>query len=228
MNTITRTLEADTALPTPATLAGEQSFRLRGIESWEQVALLGRANLERLLELGRLTVNATLTEGGSRAELVPLRQALDILQNLLASAPEKPLLPRLRAESFRKGDALFVYVADTEGQITGTDWVPATLTAVEKSFKAEWKEGRNTGYYWRLTATADRDILPGVRDLPFSTSEPRIVTAWEYHYLSTAATAAPEFLALYRENARRAWPPIWCLERNLSCGGERIPLWQAE
>jgi len=80
-------------LPPLETLVGEQFFRLHGITSWEQTAILGRANLTRLVELAQLAVNALLTTGGSRDDLREMRRGIDYLGSLLAVAAEKPLLP---------------------------------------------------------------------------------------------------------------------------------------
>lgn len=217
-------------LPPLEMLVGEQAFRLRGIASWEQAAVLGRANLTRLVELAQQAVNALLTMGGSRDELREMRRGIDYLNGLLPEAIAKPLLPRLRAESFRMGDRVYVYVRDTEGCIAESDWVPAEITSVQKSFKSEWIDAApNSGYYWRLTATTNTPVLPGVTPLPFSTSEPRVVLAWEWNYLRQAALTDPAFLEIYAENARRPWCPIWCLDRNLACAGEGMDMraWRA-
>jgi hypothetical protein len=81
---------------------GSQSYRLRGISSWEDVPILGKGNIECLRLLSQKTAMRLLGESGSRDDSREVQGAIRFLSDSLLSAGDKPLLPRLRVESFRK------------------------------------------------------------------------------------------------------------------------------
>lgn len=213
-------------LPPFETLFGRQIARLRGILAWEHAAGLGRTNIERLVQMAQETVHSLLAEGGSREDLRAIRDGIGYLTSLLAAEPSvKPLLPRLRAENFRKGDAVLVYVADSPGSTAPGPWVPARITEVAKSYRAEWADGSpNSGYYWRLTAAASTPIFPEQCAVVFSTSEPRVLPAWEFEYLTNALEDDALFADIYCANAWRTWHPLWCLERGVGSAGESMDM----
>jgi len=98
--------------------------------------------------------------------------------------------------------------------------VAGEIITVQKSFKAEWKDATpNSGYYWRLTATTATPVLPGVNTCPSPPANRASSPDWEFAYLRQSVTTDPAFLTIHAENARRAWCPIWCLERGLACAG---------
>ena len=206
--------------PSPITLAdvfGEEAFRTEGIFGWWQVAQLGSANIARLLDIARSEAAKRLHQGEGAAEMRRLRPALDFLDRC-ESDDLRPLFPRLRTECFRLGDEVMAFLGDTPGALA-TGWVPGKVTAIEKSHKLEWVSERPTsGYYWRVTLTADREVLPQSRTLAFSTSEPRVMHAWELEWLRRSRDEL--FLCSFSINATRTWAPIWWLERGFSGGAE--------
>lgn len=218
-------MQAD-RLPSLDTVFGRQVYRRRGITSWTDVAVLGRTNIERLVQIAQETVHGLLADGSQREDLKAVGDAIAYLQEQLASEPPvKPLLPRLRAENFRKGDAVVVYVADSPGTVAPAPWVPAVITEVAKSYRAQWADGTpNSGYYWRLTATASIPLFPDERSLAFSTSEPRVLPASELEYLTNALNSDAAFVDIYCANAWRAWHPLWCLERDIHSAGESMDM----
>jgi hypothetical protein len=212
-------------LPLLETLLGEQSHRLRGIPSWDLAPHLGRSSLQRLIQLAQDNVNSLLTADAPRQELRDLRRGIEYLQSILPAATAKPLLPRLRAENILLGDEVCLYVRDSEGCIAPTDWVRATITDRQKGYNAAWADGTpNSGYHWRLTATADLPIFPHERAVAFSTSEPRALPIAEYDYLRRADQEDRAFLEVFCANAWRPWCPIWCLERGAACAGETMDM----
>ena len=207
------------------TVFGPQTYRLQGIPDWDVVAHLGKRNLERLQQLAQEHVLKNLAGEHDRAELRECRHVITFLSDCLASLPgDKPLLPRLRVESFHKGEAVRVFLGDSEGQIAPMPWVEATITAVEKAFRTDWNDGTaNGGYFWRWTATTPYPVFPEQDWVRFSTSEPRVVSAWEFEYLTTE-TSDTQFQTIFAANADRAWEPLWCLERNTHSSGAKMDM----
>jgi hypothetical protein len=209
-------------LPDFELVFGSQSERLRGIPSWEYVLLLGRGNIDRLRQLARETVLGLLSDSGSRDDLREIQTVIQQLSEALLTAEDKPLLPRLRVESFRKGAMVHLYLGDTDGAIAPQPWVTAVVTEVDKAFRPDWNDGSpNGGYFWRWTAAASDPVFPGERIVRFSTSEPRALLAEEFAYLQKAPSDDPVFLEMFCANAWRTWEPLWCLEHGTqSSGGE--------
>jgi hypothetical protein len=180
------------------------------------MSLLGRANLDRLLELARERAASGMHRGSlDRQELAALGPGLRWLEALVRDAGErKPVLPRLRVEHFRRNDALKIYVGDSPGVVAGTSWVKARAIAVAKAHNPAWVTSEpNSGYFWQITARADCEIFPGTDVVRFSTSEPRALLAEEVRQLRDEVAASTAFAALWCENAWRDWSPMWCLER---------------
>jgi hypothetical protein len=213
-------------LPPLETVFGRQLPRLRGITCWEQIEPLGKANIERLVQLAQDTAHLGLAEGMAHDELKAIRAGIDFLRERLAeTSTAKPLLPRLRSESFRKGEVVVVYLGDTPGSIAPAPWIPAIITDVEKSYRAEWADGTpNSGYYWRLTAIAATPFFPEQRSVAFSTSEPRVLPQDDFDYLTIRHPDDTAFRDLYSANACRSWHPLWCLERGTLSSGEEMDM----
>jgi hypothetical protein len=201
---------------------GSQSERLRGVPSWEHVLHLGRGNIDRLRQMARETVMQLLSESGSRDDLREVQSVIRLLSESLLTAEDKPLLPRLRVESFRKGNTVHLYLGDTVGAIAPHAWVTAVVTEVDKAFRPDWNDGSpNGGYFWRWTAVTDIPVFPGEREVRFSTSEPRVLLAEEFAYLKKSPYDDPVFLEMFCANAWRTWEPLWCLEHGtLRSGGD--------
>ena len=196
------------------TVFDTEAFRIQGLETWDDVPKVGRQNLRMLVLTAQDAVMRAVTSG-DREALLAMRRGIDHLQRLEAEATEdKPVLPRLRRESFRVGQAVRVYVGELPG--VRPEWLQGTVSSIDKSFRSEWKSGQaNSGYYWRVTATFDQEVLPGRNQLPFSTSEPRVVLEAEYRYLVQALRDDPDFVRIFSANAWRDWQPLWCQELGL-------------
>ena len=210
---------------------GSQSYRLLGIPSWEHVPLLGKGNIDRLRQLSRETAMRLLGEGGSRDDLRDVQSVINFLSESLLTAEEKPLLPRLRVESFRKGNSVRLYLGDSGGVIAPCTWVEATVMEVDKAFRPDWNDGSpNGGYFWHWTAVTSIPVFPDESKVRFSTSEPRALLAKEFAYLQQSLSDDPAFLEMFCANAWRTWEPLWCLEHGtVSSGGKMDMLrWIAE
>jgi len=207
------------------TVFGSNRHRLQGIAGWPEVATLGRANLQRLLQLARDQANYLLSTSAERAELAELRSATAWLEEQLGAAAVKPLFPRLRFESFEVGDEVQIYLRDTEHAIAPNGWVVARITAKEKSQRPDFNDGTpNAGYYWRWTATAEKPLLPGIHALAFSTSEPRVIPSSELNALVRNLREDPSFVETCAANAWRDWRPLWCIERELACDAAKMDM----
>jgi hypothetical protein len=213
-------------LPSLELMTGRQYFRLQGVSSWEDVSILGKANLDRLLQVTQENIYRLMTDISNQDDLKAIRKGVNFInEKLIPIAIKKPLLPRLRSESFVKGDKVLIYLGDTISTIINSEdsWVKANIEEVEKSYKSDWFDGSaNSGYYWRLTAKTSKSVFENgnLDSIPFSTSEPRVLLDWEYNYLTTIKDV--EFLEIFSKNAWRTWLPLWCLEKNLSCDVEKM------
>jgi hypothetical protein len=195
------------------------AWRLRGIRSWQDLTLLGRGNLERLLALAQERVaGAVHGQSLERQELDELGVGVERLNGLVREAVEsKPVLPRLRIEHFRRGDVLEVYLGDSPGVVSGTSWARARAIDVSKAHNPAWVTSEpNSGYYWQITARTEGEVFPGVDVVRFSTSEPRALLVEEARRLRGEVNASTAFAALWCENAWREWPPIWCIQRGVA------------
>jgi hypothetical protein len=205
-------------LPSFAFLFDENAWRLQGLRSWPDISLLGRANLDRLLELARERAAGAMHRGSlDRQELAALGPGLRRLELLARDTLErKPVLPRLRVEHFRRDDALEIFVGDSPGTVAGTSWVEARVMAVTKAHNPAWVTSEpNSGYFWQITARVERELFPGTDLVRFSTSEARALLAEEVRQLREEVAASTAFSALWCENAWRDWTPLWCLERGM-------------
>jgi len=202
-------------LPALDTLFGEQHQRLQGIANWEQIASLGAANIQRLIQLAQETVQKLMAANTNYTDLRELARGIDQLSVYLSSASQKPVLPRLRVETFHKDDLVAVYIGDSLGHFGTTKWVQASITEVRKAYKREWADGSpNGGYFWRCEATSNVPFFPDQCSVAFSTSEPRVLKIDELNYLKHAEQSDPLFLQIFVSNAHRTWTPLWCIERN--------------
>ena len=208
-------------LPALASLFGEQHHRLHGITGWEQIAGLGTASVQRLIQLAQETVQKLMAANADYADLRELARGVDQLSWYLPGASQKPVLPRLRVETFRKDDAVAVYIGDSFGHLGATEWVQAKITEVRKAYKREWADGSpNGGYFWRCEATSAAPFFPNQHTVAFSTSEPRVLKFDELSYLRRALQSDPVFFQIFVSNAHRTWTPLWCLERDGCVTGE--------
>lgn len=207
---MTRTLD-DAEL---ATALGPHDFRLEGVIA-ARVAALGHANVARLLTLCAEAANHYLTTPDeSHPELRVCQEVRLQLESLAARGlPYRPVLPRLRAELFRPGDAVVVYVRDTFPDAP-FDWIAGRVERVDKSQKPEFTLDRATrGFYWRVSVTPTPHVVGLADTLPCSTTEPRVVLADDFRQLTASFEADLPFLAMYCANAARDWAPIWAMER---------------
>jgi len=216
-----------TELPTLPELLGDEKHRLQGIPGWDTIETIGKKNIENIIHFARMNVNSQMTQGASRNELSFLSQGIRHLSELAGAALSKPLFPRLRNESFRKNEKVVVFVADTPNIIAETDWIPGSVSTIEKSHKIEFDDGSpNAGFFWRITVTLREEIFPGdATTLSFSTTEPRCIPLSEFDYLRESLEEDHLFVEMYSKNAHRKWQPIWCLERDLESDGESMDMY---
>ncbi|MEL6179944.1 MAG: hypothetical protein AAFS10_13380 [Myxococcota bacterium] len=177
---------------------------------WWQLPKLGRTNVHNLIQLAQNTLTHRYNAQEPTDELRRLRPSLERLK-AITSDDLKPLLPGLRSECFNLGDAVSIYLGDTpEASVQG--WVDAEVISIEKAHKMEWVNyAPLSGYYWRIVAQADCELLAGSAQVAFSTSEPRVLRRWELDWLRQSSDEV--FLCTFAINATRDWSPIWCLER---------------
>lgn len=209
------------------TLLGPQAHRLVGV-TWGNVAFLGRANVERILELARANVVAEFNAGEDRQVLRSLRRGVDALERVLAETMvDKPVLPRLRNELFRERDRVRVYMGDTPGVAAGSGWAVGEVIQVRKGYREQWDDGSpNGGYHWRVTV----DLwMEGGRGwtVAFSTTEPRAVLEDDWPHLLQASRDDPVFWEAYVANAYRPWQPLWVSEagRVIDAGAMNFAAW---
>lgn len=208
-------------LPALDTLFGEQHQRLHGITDWKEIASLGTANIQRLIQLAQETVQKLMAANTNYADLRELACGIDQLSAYLSNTFQKPVLPRLRVETFHKGDLVAVYIGDSSGHFGTTEWVQARITEIRKAYKREWADGSpNGGYFWRCEATSNVPFFPDQNSVAFSTSEPRVLKIDELNYLKRAEQSDPLFFQIFVSNAYRTWTPLWCIERNGCATGE--------
>ena len=208
-------------LPALDALFGEQHHRLQGITSWEQIAGLGTANVQRLIQLAQETVQKLMAANADYTELRELARGIDQLSGYLSNSAQKPVLPRLRVETFHKDDLVAVHIGDSLGHSGTTEWVQAKITEVRKAYKREWADGSpNGGYFWRCEATSNALFFPDQYSVGFSTSEPRVLKIDEWNYLRHAMQGDPVFFQIFVSNAYRTWTPLWCIERDGCVTGE--------
>lgn len=202
---------------TLVTALGPHGFRVQGVEA-TRLPALGGPNLDRLVALLGEAANSFLSEGAPfRGELHAARTAREHVEALLAASHQrKPVLPRLRAELFRAGDEIALYVGDTFTD-SPYGWVSAKVSSVVKAQKPEFSRDLATrGFYWRVIVDIDGPVAGVPHTLAFSTTEPRAVLRADFAWLVAAFEVDLPFLDMYCANSVRDWPPIWCLE----AGGE--------
>jgi hypothetical protein len=198
-----------------STAIGSDGWRCEGIRTWADVELLGRGNCASLREFAQEAASRALSEG-NRDMLSEIGTALQRLARIESTAAsDKPLLPRLRRESFRKGQDVRLYLGEIQG--APVSWMPASIASVEKSFNVDWKGFEpNSGYYWRLTASLITPVHGLPSQLSFSTSEPRVLPEEEYRWFHRFARGDRRFVEIFAENSRREWQPLWCQELGIT------------
>lgn len=211
-------------LPSFEMMLGNQLFRIAGVDNWDDLQYLGRVNLERFKQLAQENILQLISEGHDKYDLLTIRHGIDHIADLIPSAPKRPLLPRLRAESFQINEPVMIYIGDSQNHLPNTDWIKARVTNIEKYYRHEWHDSSaNSGYYWRVTATAQQQIFSNQYSISFSTSEPRVMPLWEFNYLYTLSDGDEQlngderFLKIYAKNANRSWQPLWCVELGIHC-----------
>ena len=206
--------------------------RLLGVTRWDQLPGLGRANLARVLDLLRAASMQAMVMGSTREELSEIAEANVRVSAMLAhNALHRPTLPRLRNELFREGDAVRVYVGDSPGAQRYPAWLSGHITAVEKAYRADWNNGEpNGGYFWRSTIVTTPPAFADGGPLRCSTTEPRVLLEREAVALVELTREDPQFVAIFIENARRDFTPLWVLERQIAFDGSRVDVgrWVAE
>ncbi len=204
-------------LPNFHQLVGNQIERLNGIKSWDKLALIGKNNLERIIQLAQESIYRMMADHESANEMREIRSGIEHIENhLIPKSPNKPTLPRLRNESFHKDDPVFAYLGDTDGIVVEKGWLYGKVIDVRKAFNKDWADGKpNSGYFWKVTVETKANIFPNENKFVFSTSEPRVIFDWEYDYLKNSNDA--EFLQIFSDNAFREWKPLWCIEKALNC-----------
>ena len=194
-----------------------QKHRIKGIRDWEDIEILGSNNIGRLIQISQELILKFMTEQIDKDELRLIKKGIDYLEGLKEQFPSKPFLPRLRNENINSGDNVYIYLADTKGNMAKHNWVKGLVIDKEKSFKSEWVDGSaNSGYFWLLTVKTEEEIFSGVNTIKFSTSEPRVLHDWELFYLKDNFSTAQKFIDIFSLNANRDWLPIWCLENDIS------------
>jgi hypothetical protein len=203
-------------LPSLESMFDNQFFRLEGINSWEDIKFIGKNNIDRLIQIAQEIILKFITQQVDKDEIRAMNKGIEFLTELSKGGFNKPYLPRIRNENINTGDKVIIFVADTKGNISKTDWIKGLVVDKQKSFKSEWVDGTpNSGYFWLLTAKLEAQVFPTEDTIKFSTSEPRVLHDREYHYLKDAVGKDPEFLEIFSNNANRRWLPIWCLEKGI-------------
>lgn len=204
-------------LPNLEQLLGNESERLSGIKSWNNLETMGKNNLQRIIHLAQENVYRMLSDHDDAKEMKLIHRGIDFIQNeLLPKSVNKPTLPKLRNEMFRHGNQVCVYLGDTDGTIAESGWIRGTVVGIDKAFNKDWKDGKaNSGYFWKVTVKFEKNVFTNDKKIAFSTTEPRVILESDYDYLKNGAD--PEFLQIFSDNAYRHWKPLWCLEKNLEC-----------
>ncbi len=200
---------------------GQDGWRCRGIRTWADVERLGRQNCASLREFVQEAADRAVSEG-DRDALGEIRAVLERLAAIESKVTsDKPLLPRLRRESFRRGQRVRLYLGELPGAPSA--WVSAEIVSIEKSFKVDWKGFEpNSGYYWRITASLATSIPNLPSRVSFSTSEPRVLPEEEFQWLQHALHDDPRFVEIFAENSCREWQPLWCQELGLTVDVSRM------
>jgi hypothetical protein len=207
-------------LPSLESVFGTDFFRLHGVSSWEQLPALGTRNQQRILALAQEQCLLDFHQDNlDRQEQRQRQLAIQFLKQIPTVADELPVLPRLRLEHFQRHDTIRVFVGDTPGVFDGVaddiGWVQATITKVEKGFRAEWQTVKaNSGFFWLSTATILEPRNLAFSTLQFTTSEPRVFKEAEWQHLISGSCSST-FLEVLIRNAQRDWLPYWFLERKL-------------
>lgn len=204
-------------LPNLQQLTGNQSDRLSGLLSWESLALTGKINLERIVQLAQENIYRMLSDHEDAKEMKLVHTGIDFIQTeLLPNSVIKPTLPKLRNEMFRKDDMVYAYLGDTSGTIIEKGWLRGKVIEISKAFNKDWKDGKpNSGYFWKVMVEFGKNVFPNDDKIAFSTTEPRVILDWEYDYLKDSNDS--DFLQIFSDNAFREWKPLWCIEKNLEC-----------
>ncbi len=206
------------SLPNLQQFLGNQSDKLSGIKSWSKVEILGKHNLQRIVQLAQENIYRMLSDHEDAKEMRMIHTGIEFIQNeLLSKSVVKPTLPKLRNEMFRKDDFIYAYLGDTKGTTIEKGWIRGQVVDVSKAFNKDWKDGKaNSGYFWKVTVVSKENIFfTNNNKIAFSTTEPRAIFDWEYDYLKSSGDA--DFLQIFSDNAFREWKPLWCIEKDLEC-----------
>ncbi len=208
-------------LPSLSASLGKDVWRAKGVNDWATVEALGRSNCRSLRAFVEETANRALVED-DRETLSETRLVLERLSSIdTRIGQDKPLLPRLRRESFREGERVRIFLGELPEAPPG--WQPAAIISIKKAFNPRWKGPEpNSGYYWRITAKLTRTIGSLPSELSFSTSEPRALPEGDLDWLRGARCKDAVFFGAFAENSRRKWQPLWCDELGFSIEATRM------
>jgi len=195
-------------------LMGEEADRLTGIDVIDDLEVLGRASLGRILDIATQTLLEGYAGDMERATLRLLVRAKQHLEELYASADERPPLPRLRRQTFHVRDEVMVFLGDTPGSaISG--WWQATVTGVTKGSRPEWRlASSDRGFFWRVEVTGDVPWRDSANTLATTTSEPRVQRVRDLEWFAKHPEET-RLREIFAKNAERDWSPMWWLDAGL-------------
>ena len=176
-------------------LTGNQSDKLSGIQSWDDLKIVGKSNLKRIVQLSQENIYRMMSEIADAQEMKQIRTGIDLItKELIPKSINKPTLPKLRNEVFRQSDLVCAYLGDTTKILVEKGWLRGKVVSVSKAFNKDWKDGKpNSGYFWKVAVEFDRDVLLNENKIVFSTTEPRVIFDWEYNYFKNSGDG--EFFA---------------------------------
>lgn len=190
---------------------GSDAWRAKGVDDWETVVALGVRNQEALLAFLQAAATRSFSEGDREeaADIANVRQELS--KRTRGQNEVKPLLPRLRRESFGLGERVSLYLGDIPRVTVG--WGAGSVVSIEKAYRDAWRRrSQSSAYYWRVTVRLERSV-PGLpSELSFSTSEPRAVPSAGLEWLREHRSSEPTFLRAWAASSTREWQPLWCEE----------------
>src|SRR5215203_6221892 len=88
-------------------LVGNQNERLSGIKSWSNLEIIGKNNLERILQLAQENIYRMMSEHEDHQEMRKIKTSIDFINSeLIPKSGDKPTLPKLRNEIFHQTDSI--------------------------------------------------------------------------------------------------------------------------